>query len=69
MGRGVLASCGKEMMEVKASYDAFEPHKAKMEELITQFDKGEVNAELIYNYFYWVKQATAYAKACSRHFA
>ena len=67
MGRGVLASCGKEMMEVKASYDAFEPHKAKMEELITQFDKGEVNAELIYNYFYWVKQATAYAKACSRH--
>ena len=65
MGRGVLASCAKELMEVKASYDEFEPHKAKMEELIAQFDKGEVNAELIYNYFYWVEQIIAYAKTCS----
>lgn len=64
MGRGVLASCGKEMMKVKASYDAFKPYKEKIEVLITQFDKGEVNAEIIYNYFYWVTQVTAYAKAC-----
>ena len=64
MGRGVLASCGKELMEVKESYDEFEPHKAKMEELIRQFDKGEVNAEDIYNYFYWVRQTIAYAKEC-----
>lgn len=64
MGRGVLASCGKELIEVKASYDEFEPHKVKMEELITQFDKGEVNAEEIYNYFYWVRQTTVYAKEC-----
>lgn len=67
MGRGVLASCGKELMKVKASYDAFEPHKEKMEELIIQFDKGEVNADIIYNYFYWVKQTTVYAKTCSRN--
>ena len=64
MGRGVMASCGKELMEVKASYDEFESHKAKMEELIKQFDKGEVNAEEIYNYFYWVRQTMAYAKTC-----
>ena len=35
-----------------------------MEELIKQFDKGEVNAEEIYNYFYWVRQTIAYAKTC-----
>ncbi len=29
MGRGILASCGKELMKVKASYDAFEPHKKR----------------------------------------
>ena len=64
MGRGVLASCGKELMKVKASYDAFEPHKEKMEELIRQYDKGEINTEHIFNYFHWGKQITAYAETC-----
>lgn len=67
MGRGVLASCGKEMMKIKKSYDAFEPHKKKMKELITRFDKGEVNAELICNCYHQVKQASTYTETCCKH--
>lgn len=67
MGRGVLASCGKELLKIRESYVAFEPHKKKMEELITQFDKEEVNMEQINNYYNWLKQAMAYTGTCHSH--
>jgi hypothetical protein len=38
-----------------------------MVELISQFDKGEVKADHISNYFYRVKQAYDCAKVCCSH--